>query len=86
MEIHNNEGSNIECFILTSSSVSSISEVYSIEELKERQKLSGTVSGVAWKEDATPTSQAQSFTGILYAYLTHLNITGDSSTVVSYRW
>lgn len=65
--------------------VESISEVYTIEELQERQRSGKGVSSVLW-EVASPSPQSQSFSGILFSYLTQLNIMGDSKSVVCYRW
>ena len=59
--------------------------MYNIEQLKGRQSVSKTsMSAVAWGE--TSSSVGQSFTGILFAYLIQLNISGESSDVVCYRW
>lgn len=75
------------CLDNFSCSVQSISEVFSIEGVKERQeqgrdKASMTTS--TWGSEVS--GGGQSFTGILYAFLTRLELSGDTSTVVCYRW
>jgi hypothetical protein len=74
----------IQC--VSFSPVANITEVFSIEDLKERQKASSKAacgSSVPWEASQPP---AQSFNGILYPYLTQLNITSGSKSAVCYRW
>ena len=66
--------------------IEDIYEVFSVEDIKQKQEEGMlTTSSASW--GGSGSTQPQSFTGIVYAYLTTLNITSDdTSAVVCYRW
>ena len=85
---------SILCYIMHVLVVDSISEVFGVEGLKEKQEQGGLSGGslTSWGKEASFSSSmtqqpaASAFTGILYAYLTHLNIAGDIKNLLCYRW
>ena len=75
---------------LYSISVESISDVFTIEKLKEKQERSDrdNTSG-SWGAGGVHGQGGlfhHQFTGILFAYLTHLDITGSTNSIICYRW